>query len=59
MPSLDLHHAVLRRQWPQLEEVWLFGSAATPQGLRRHSDLDLDLQVELGKLDWLVAAHLG
>lgn len=61
MPSLDPHHAVLRRQWaqesqalerrrlclqaaartvalvlkerwPQLEDVWLFGSAATPQG---------------------------
>ena len=72
MPSLDPHHAVLRRQWaqesqalerrrlclqaaartvalvlkerwPQLEDVWLFGSAATPKGLRRHSDLDLAL----------------
>ncbi len=33
----------LKQQWPELEAMWLFGSAATPQGFRRHSDLDLAL----------------
>jgi predicted nucleotidyltransferase len=33
----------LKEAWPQLDGVWLFGSAATPQGFRRHSDLDLAL----------------
>ncbi len=31
----------LRERWPQLEAVWLFGSAAAPDTFRRHSDLDL------------------
>lgn len=33
----------LKVRWSQLEAVWLFGSAATPGGFRRHSDLDLAL----------------
>lgn len=31
----------LRQQWPSIEAVWLFGSAQSPGGFRRHSDLDL------------------
>ena len=31
----------LQAAWPEIEAVWLFGSAATAQSLRRHSDLDL------------------
>ena len=38
--AADAAHA-LQAAWPEIEAVWLFGSAATAQGLRRHSDLDL------------------
>jgi predicted nucleotidyltransferase len=31
----------LRERWPDLEAVWLFGSAAGPGTLCHHSDLDL------------------
>ena len=38
--AADAAHG-LQAAWPEIEAVWLFGSAATAQALRRHSDLDL------------------
>lgn len=34
----------LKRRWPSLAGVWLFGSARSGPGFRRHSDLDLAVE---------------
>lgn len=34
----------LRRRWPCLKEVWLFGSVLDSQRFRRHSDIDLAVE---------------